>query len=214
MTVTQNKHNMRKTITSLVIMLISFLSFGQSQGNYILIINNDSIQTNLNNELLYKTSSGEELTIKIAQPELLKYSDDMIAFSYDKSLSVSNVEIDEGIEQCMIMKSTGNGFMVQKYRTIDPSSLTELMLNEIIKESINYGYSKTEKEFSKKLKSGQTIEGIQATLTYKGEKEVYTVATYGGKDEGVVVITMFLSEDYADDKEIIELFLETLEIKE
>lgn len=113
----------------------------------------------------------------------------------------------------MIIKSTGNGFMVQKYKTINPSSLTQLMLNEITKESVSYGYSKTEKQFKKKLKSGQTIEGIQATLTYKGGKEVYTVATYGAKDEGIIVITMMLNEEYKDGKEIIELFLETLEIK-
>ena len=40
--------------------------------------------------------------------------------------------------------------MVQKFKTIDPSSLTRLMLNEITKESISYGYSKTEKKFRKK----------------------------------------------------------------
>ena len=205
---------MIKTILTLGAFLISSMIFAQNQGNYIIIINNDSIQIDLNNDFEYKTTSGEELTIRVTQPDILTYSDDMISFNYDKSLGVSNSIIDEGIEQCMIMKSTGNGFMVQKYQTINPSSLTQLMLNEIIKESINYGYSKTEKKFKKKLKSGQTIEGIQATLTYKGEKEVYTVATYGAKDEGIIVVTMLLSEDYKEDNEIIELFLETLEIND
>ena len=205
---------MTKTIITLGALLIGFISFAQNQGNYFIIINNDSIQVNLNNDLQYKTSSGEELTIRITQPEILTYSDDMISFSHHKSLSVSDSKIAEGIEQCMIFKSTGNGFMVQKYRTINPSSLTQLILNEITKESISYGYSKTEREFKKKLKSGQTIEGIQATLTYKGENEIYKVATYGGKDQGIIVVTMLLSEDYPEDKEIIELFLETLVIKE
>ena len=208
------KNKIKKTTINLIALLISFISFSQNQGNYILIINNDSIHTNLNNELQYKTQSGEKLTIKITQPDILVYSDEMISFSHDKSLSVSNTKIDKGIEQCMIVKSTGNGFMVQKYRTFNPSSLTQLMMNEITKESVSYGYSKTEKVFKKKLRSGQTIEGIQATLTYKGEKEVYTVATYGAKDEGIIVVTMLLNEDYSDDKEIIELFLKTLEIKE
>lgn len=205
---------MTKITITLVAICIGFISLAQSQGNYIVIINNDSIQTDLNNELAYKTSSGEELIIKITQPDILTYSDEMISFSHDKSLSVSNSKISDGIEQCMIIKSTGNGFMVQKYQTINPSSLTQLMLNEITKESISYGYSKTEEKFEKKLKSGQTIQGIKATLSYKGEKEVYTVATYGRKDEGVIVVTMLLSEDNSSGKEIIGLFLETLEIKE
>jgi len=194
-------------------LLIGLTCFAQNQGNYIIIINSDSIHVNLDDELQYKTPSGEELRIEVIQPEIITYSDDMISFSHHKSLSVSDSKIDEGIEQCMIMKSTGNGFMVQKYRTFNPGGLTQFMLNEIIKESISYGYSKTEEEFSKELVSGQTIEGIRATLEYNGEKEVYTVAAYGEKDEGVIIVTMLMSEDYPEDEEIIDLFLETLEIK-
>lgn len=204
---------MKKSIITLSLSLLGFIHFVQAQGNYFVIINQDSVQVNLNQEVEYKTASGENFTLKITQPDVLTYSDDMISFNHDKTFSVSNSEIDEGIDQCMIMSSAGNGFMVQKYRTINPSSLTKLMLNEITKESINYGYDKSETIFKKQLKSGQTIEGIQATLTYKGEKEIYTVATYGKKDEGIIVVTMLLNEDYPKDKEIIDMFLETLELK-
>ncbi len=204
---------MRKSIITLGLFLLGFIQFVQAQGNYFIIINQDSVQVDLNQEVQYKTAKGESLTLKLTQPDVLTYSDDMVSFSHDKTYSVSNSDIDEGIDQCMIMSSTGNGFMVQKYRTIDPSSLTRLMLNEITKESITYGYEKTEAEFKKQLKSGQTIEGIQATLTYKGDKEVYTVATYGRKDEGIIVVTMLLNEDYPEDKKIVDLFLDTLELK-
>lgn len=205
---------MTKSIMTLGVLLVSIVSFAQTQGNYIIIINNDSIRVDLNNEVDYTDKLGEKHTFKIIQPEILTYSDDMISFSHSKSLNVSNSKIEEGIEQCMLMQSTGNGCMVQKYKTINPSSLTRLMLNEITKESISYGYSKTEKKFSKKIKSGQTIEGIQATLIYKGEKEVYTVATYGGKDEGIIVVTMLLNDDFKEDKKIIKLFLDTLSIND
>lgn len=205
---------MTKSIITLGVLLVSILSFSQTQGNYIIIINNDSIRVDLNNQVNYTDKSGEKHTIKVIQPEILTYSDDMISFSHNKSLNVSNSIIEEGIEQCMLMQSTGTGVMVQKYKTINPSSLTQLMLNEITKESISYGYSKTEKKFSKKIKSGHTIEGIQATLTYKGDKEVYTVATYGGKDEGIIVVTMLLNDDFEEDKVIIDLFLDTLSINE
>ncbi|NOT38124.1 MAG: hypothetical protein HOP11_12190 [Saprospiraceae bacterium] len=160
---------MIKSILTAILMFVNSLIFAQNQGNFILVINNDSIQVNLNMEFNYKTSSGEELKMSIIQPDVLTYSDDLISFSYEKSLSVSNTKIEKGIEQCVILKSTGTGFLIQKNKTMNPSSLTELMLKEITKESMNYGYSKSEKEFKKKLKSGQVIEGIQATLTYKDE---------------------------------------------
>lgn len=204
---------MKNSIITLWVFLLGFINFAIAQGNYFVIINQDTVSVNMNQAVQYKTDKGENLTLKITQPDVLTYSDDMVSFSHDKNFSVSNSVIDEGIDQCMIMSSTGNGFMVQKYRTIDPSSLTRLMLNELTKESITYGYEKSETEFKKQLKSGQSIEGIQATLTYKGDKEVYTVATYGKKDEGIIVVTMLLNEDYPRDKEIIDLFLETLQLK-
>lgn len=201
-----------KIMMTLGALLVCSLSFGQQDGNYIVIINSDSVQINLDTAYQYKTSSGEDLVIKVVQPNVLTYTDSMISFQYDKSLSVSDTEIGEGIEQCMVISASGNGFLVQKYKTIDPSSLTQLMLNEITKQNVSYGYVKTEKKFKKKLLSGQTIEGIEATLTYKGEKEVYTVATYGGRDEGIIVVTMLLIED-TKAKQIIDLFLNTLKIK-
>ena len=202
---------MIKTILTLGILLISSLIFAQNGANYIVIINKDSIYIDLNEDFQYKTTSGDELTIRVTQPDILTYSDDMISFSYDKSLSVSNSNIDSGIDQCAAFNAIGSGFIVQKYKTMDPSSFTEEMLEEMIKESINYGYEKTEKVFEKRLSSGQSIKGIQATLTYEGEKEIYTVATYGGKDEGIIVITMLLY-DGSEDKQMIDLFLDTLKI--
>ncbi|MFK7796578.1 MAG: hypothetical protein AB8E82_03930 [Aureispira sp.] len=193
---------------------MNLVAQSQNKGNYILIINNDSISIDLNQPAKHQTAAGATLDIQLVQPSILTYSDDMISFKHHKSLGVSNTKIQTGIEQCMILKSTGNGFMVQKYSTIDPSSLTQLMLNEITKESISYGYTKKEKAFRKKLKSGQTIKGIQATLSYKGEEQIFTVATYGEKDQGIVVVTILINEEFKDDAQIIDLFLDTLRIND
>ena len=190
----------------------SSIAFGQEEGNYIIIINGDSLRVNLDSDYTHKTSSGEKISFRLMQPDVLTYTDDMISFQYDKIFKVTNAKVDEGIEQCAILNSTGTGFMVQKYKTIDPSGLTQLMMNEITKESVNYGYAKSEIPFSKTLESGHTLQGVRTTLTYKGEKEIYTVAAYGGKDEGILVVTMLLSEGGSEDSRIIDLFLETLKI--
>ncbi len=204
---------MYQSFLALALTVISFAGISQEEGNYILVINNDSILINLDGTVDYKTPKGEALSIQLTQSDIQTYSDEMISFRHDKSLNVSNTMIEEGIEQCMILRSTGNGFMVQKYTTFDPTGFVDIMVNELTKESVNYGYTKSEKPFKIKLRSGQTLEGVQATLKYKGEKEIYTVATYGEKDEGVLVVTMLLNDDFQEDKKIIDLFLETLEIK-
>lgn len=211
--ITRFTNFMYQSFLALALTVISFAGISQEEGNYILVINNDSILINLDGTVDYKTPKGEALSIQLTQSDIQTYSDEMISFRHDKSLNVSNTMIEEGIEQCMILRSTGNGFMVQKYTTFDPTGFVDIMVNELTKESVNYGYTKSEKPFKTKLRSGQTLEGVQATLKYKGEKEVYTVATYGEKDEGVLVVTMLLNDDFQEDKKIIDLFLETLEIK-
>lgn len=212
MKITTMKRMTVKMIMLIGISIISTLTIAQENENYIVIINGDSIQIDLDTTIQHKTSSGDELSIKVVQPKLLTYSDDMVSFKYDKAFSISDTKINEEVSQCMVMTSTGTGFLVQRYNTIDPSSLTELMLNEIIKESLNYGYTKKEKKFKKKLISGHTIEGIQATLTYKGTEQFYTVATYGDKDEGILVVTMELNPDF-NEKKMIQTFLNTLKVK-
>ncbi|WP_394747596.1 hypothetical protein [Spongiimicrobium salis] len=205
---------MRILFAALLLLFTTEVIMGQEKGNYILVINKDSLKVALDQDYAYTTPSGEEVSLKIVQPNILTYSDEMISFKYDKSNSVSNTAIEKGIAQCMILKSTGNGFIVQKYENMNPSSLTQFMLSEITKESISYGYTMEQKTFKKELQGGQQLEGVEAILTYKGEKEVYTVATYGHKDQGIIVITMLLSEDFvAADKPMIDLFLNSLQVK-
>ncbi|MCB9204119.1 MAG: hypothetical protein H6603_03990 [Flavobacteriales bacterium] len=201
-----------KLHTILFLLLLAANSVS-AQGNFMLLVNGDSVYLDLNNPTQYVTKKGEKLNIELTQPAVLTYSDDMVSFNHSKQFSVSNTVIEQGIEQCMIINSTGNGFMLQKYSTINPSMLVPLMVNELTKESVSYGYKKEERDVKLKLVSGQEIKGTEAKLTYKGETEIYTVYAWGGKDEGVLVVTMLLSEDYWDDDlPFIDLFLKTLRI--
>lgn len=112
------------------------------------------------------------------------------------------------------MKATGTGYMIQTYKNFNPTFLIDLMLSEVTKESVSYGYSKKDKNFEYKLTSGQTLKGKTATLEYKGEEEVYTVAAYGSKDEGILVMTMlFTDDDYRDaDKALLAQLFSTLKL--
>lgn len=199
-----------KKIILLIIFALNF-SFSQNDGNYILVVGKDSIYFDLDKQFEINLKNFEKNKVKIIQSEYQTYSDEMIKFKYHKSLGVSNSEIEDGIEQCMVANSTGTGFLIQTFRNVNPVSFTSFMLNEIIKESVNYGYKKIETPFYRKLKSGHKVEGIKATLSYKGEKEEYTVFTYGKKDEGFIFVTMKMYDDKMNN-DIINTFLESLEI--
>lgn len=200
-------------LLAIICLLIPVESHAQtSSGNYLLIINGDTINTAIDKPMQYKIATGEELTILLTQPDMLTYSDDMLSFNYPKGSSVIASEIDEELYQIQLSLATGSGFLIQEYLTIDPSMVTRFMLNEITKESVSYGYDKTETAFSKKLRDGKTLSGIKARLEYRGEVETYLVAAYGGKDEGVLLMTMLMGDDDEEAKEVIELLLNSLKL--
>jgi hypothetical protein len=199
-----------------LIILSSFtLGMLSGESNYILKINGEDIAIDLDKEVNYTLSSGEKLNITLSQPDELVYTDHMLTFKYSKEFGISRTKVDEGIDQLGLMTSRGNGFFIQEYETITPTFFTAMMINEITKESVNYGYEKVERPFSKKLSNGKELNGVEATLTYNGDVEVYTVSTYGAKDKGVIVITMMIDPFYKDlDQPIMDLLYKSLEIKD
>jgi hypothetical protein len=74
--------------------------------------------------------------------------------------------------------------MIQEYSSMDPTSLVTLMLKEVTKESVEYGYKMTQEAVTRKLKSGETLKGLKATLRYKAEESYWEVLAYGKKDAG------------------------------
>ncbi|MEY3397931.1 MAG: hypothetical protein RL220_525, partial [Bacteroidota bacterium] len=174
-----------------------------------------SIKTDLGKKHDYVTPKGEKIQVEVVDQPLRTYSDDFISFKYDKTLSASQINVGSGIDQVMVMKASGSGVLVQEYRTMDPTMLIDLMMDEMTKESVSYGYTRKDKDVKIKLDSGITLEGKRSTLTYQGSDEEYTVLSYGGKDNGLLVITMLLNDDFAEeDQKLIDTFYETLKLTE
>jgi hypothetical protein len=194
--------------------IIIFFSLGaQAQQDYILQINDSSFDISLDkpyNILL----NGQKVNFKIKQKEILTYSTNLYNFSYSKDVKISKTEIDAGIEQISILTAEGSGLLIQKYETINPTSLNELMLTEMTKESINYGYKSKKTTYQRTLPSGQKVDVTRAELRYKDEVNIYEITSIGKKDEGILIVTMRLDEvKNTQGQKIIDLMWESLIVK-
>lgn len=113
----------------------------------------------------------------------------------------------------MLMTAEGSGLLIQKYDAFNPSMLNELMLNEITKESLNYGFEMKRMDYERTLKSGEKLKVLKAVLSYKGEVNVYEISSYGKKDEGIMIMTMTMNQDISKiGTKMINLMWESLEI--
>lgn len=198
---------MKKIVLILTLLAGSFI---YSQEDYQIVINGESTDIELDKNYEFKIKN-KLLNIKVSMKDTLTYSDDFINFKYPKEYRVVSTKIDDGIEQLMLMTAEGSGFVIQEYTTMDPSMLNELMINEVTKESVNYGFLLKREDYTRTLKSGVELNVSRAVLTYKDEINIYEVVSIGKKDEGILIMTMEMTDiENSEGKNLINLIWNTL----
>jgi hypothetical protein len=201
-----------KFFVCLVVLILSQPAF--SQEDYTLNIDGKIISVGLDRP--YETQiNGKSVSFTLRSKDTLLYDDSAFSFKYLKDYKVTKTRVDEGIEQVMIMSAEGNGVIIQKYDGLNPTSLNSLLLNEVTKESLNYGFQMKREDYQRKLQSGQTIKVDKAVLKYKDEINTYEVTSLGKKDEGIVVMTIFINEKLIKEgNKIIDLMWKSLNYKQ
>lgn len=158
--------------------------------------------------------NGQSVKFKIYAKDTITYNGTLFTFKHSKDYKVVKSIIDIGIDQQMIMTAEGTGLAVQQYTNINPTMLNEIMLAEITKESLNYGFKLERQDYERQLVSGQEIIVNKAILKYKDETNIFEVASIEGKDEGIIVITMKMDDNAnGNGQKIIDFMWNTLEYK-
>jgi hypothetical protein len=181
-----------------------------AQQDYSLTIDGQTILMGLDKPSQI-TIGGKAYPVVLKQKDTLTYANKLYTFSYLKDFKVNKKELGNDIDQVMLMTAEGSGVLIQQYQTMSPTALNELMLTELTKESISYGYEMVRKDYDRTLASGQKVRVCRAELTYKDDKNIYEIATYGGKDEGVLIMSMVMDEEMGSQgRTIIDLMWKSL----
>ena len=195
---------------TLITLLILFGINSFSQNDYKILINDTVIEISLDKEY-YINLDEKEVQFKVIANDTLVFEDDLFSFNYPKDYKISSMIIEEGIEQLMLLTAEGSGFLIQIYSTINPTTLNEMILSEVTKESLNYGYIMKRENYKRKLVSGQKLDVDKAILTYKDETSVYEVASIGDKDEGILIMTIIPIEEMSiEGRKIIDMMWNSL----
>lgn len=204
---------MKTSLKITLSLLILFFTVAHSQEDYTIEINGESFEISLDKQFQLQTKDGLK-NIILKQKDTLTYNDEMFSFNFFKEYKVGKTKIEQGIEQLMLMTPEGDGFLIQKYSTINPENLKELMLGEVTKESINYGFQMERREYKHKLTSGEDLNVIQAYLTYNDEVNIYEIASVGKKDSGLLIMAMRMNDTKNSiGEKLINLIWNSLEIK-
>lgn len=198
-----------------VLLILCFLAGFNTFGQEDLLLSIDGKVMEISSDKEYELPiNGKKVKLIVSSKDTLTYDTDLFSFQYPKDFKVSSMSIDEGIEQITIMSAEGSGLLIQKYSTINPTMLNEMMINEVTKESLNYGFKMKREDYTREIGSGQKIEISKAVLKYKDETNIYEIASMGKKDEGILVMTMIMDVNQSEQgKKLIELMWNSLNFK-
>lgn len=202
-----------RAIVLVVALSCSLHSKAQNNKNYILEINGDTVSVGLEGSSTLKTKDGRSLTVKLKQKDILVHSDNMMSFQYPSSFTVSTKMIDD-VEQILCMSGGGNGYIIQKYKNVNPENIVDMMLAEITEESKDAGYKETKTNPSVTLSSGLTVTGKRSSLVLDSEKNIFSVYPVKIKKGGLIIVEMIVNPDDKKEVQAFELFWKTLEIKD
>lgn len=185
-----------------------------AQENFTIRINEQEIDVALDSTYPVEIE-GKTFYITVMQKDTLVYETDYFSFKYLKDNNVSEIEVEEGINQAMLMNAEGSGFFVQTYTMFNPKFMEEMMLHELTKESLSYGYQMEKEHYTRQLISGEEINILRATLTYRGEENIYEVTTIGEKDEGILIVSVIMNNQWdMKGKKAVSLMWNTLSYRD
>jgi hypothetical protein len=195
-----------------ILLLIIVPAASALAGNYVLEIDGKPIELDLNRETAAALPDGKKATFRLTQKEIILFSAGMFSFEHKSVMSPSRKMIQPGLHQTMISSPTGTLIMVQEYSTLNPSSLIDLMIRELTKEEIQYGYKYSEAPVRRELADGTTVTGKKAVTEYQGNEWTREVLAYGKRDNGVLIVTAIEKGNAAAEADILALFWKSLKL--
>ncbi len=204
---------MRTATLLLAVIFLSVTLRAQNAANYILEINGDTVSLALDGTKTFKNSKGQTYTLKLKQKEVLHYEDAKFSFQYPANYTVSSEKIDDDITQLLCFAATGDGFLIQSYKDINPENMVDLMLEEMTKESVDAGYKETITTVQHTLGSGKVLTGKRSTLTLDDDTSAYEIYPVKSGKGGLLIVHIILDSEDEKAAAAKETFWKTIKLK-
>ena len=196
-----------------ILILLTIVSFSPLRAeDYIITINGTSKELGLDQETTLVLPEGISLKLILQQKEYLRFKGDLFSFEHKSKYKPNRDDLGDGVFQTMILTPLGTGVLVQEYIQMNPINLVDMMLNELTKEEVDYGYKYNEKAVTKKV-GDIRFNGKQAVTTYPGTEWTRSVLAYGSKDRGILIVTLIERDNYNTERDLIEHLWKSIELK-
>lgn len=191
---------------------VAIISSNIIAGNYILTIDGQKYEIDAGKETTLKLTDGRKIQVNLEQKEYVIFRTENFSFEHPSDIVPARTDLGKGIHQTMMSSPVGTLVLVQEYADMDPSSLVDMMLNELTKEEKKYGYKISNSSAKVKLASGSVLTGKKSIASYKGKKTLRQVLCYSLRDAGYMIVTQVADDASSKDRAMVAAFWKSLEL--
>ena len=203
----------RSILFAAVIALASTAAYADNPKTYKLTIGDVTVDIDPGETLDVTMPDGKQTKVTLSLNDFATYSGAMFSFVHPTSVAVSKTELDPHIHQYLMASALGTLIIIQEYGSMNPTSLDNLMLQELTKETVAAGGELTQQPGSRTLPDGKQLTGLTAKVKTKADTTDFEILGYGTSDQGVLVVTRVDESNAAKEGGMIEKFWESLQLK-
>ena len=202
---------MKARVTALIVVL-GVICGQAGAADYTLTIDGKQYEVDIGKASTITLPDGRKIRVTLDKKATLFFKSENFSFEHPGRLSPARTDLGDGIFQTMMMSPMGTLIIIQEHTTMNPCGLTDMMLNELTKEEVEYGYEITKGPSSKRLSSGIELQGKTAVSKYKGDEYTRYVLCHEARDTGLMIVTQIEKAAPEEDLDMIEMFWKSLRI--
>ncbi|NLR99004.1 hypothetical protein HGP17_19465 [Rhizobium sp. P38BS-XIX] len=174
----------------------------------------DGVEVGINpgDSLDVTLKDGRKVSVELQRSETVTFSGGKFSFDHDGNFAVAKTDLGGGVQQYALITPIGTGLIVQEYKGLNPSSITDFVLQQMVQESLNAGAKMTKETAQRTLADGKVLNGVKAETTTPNDVMDYEIVATGRPDGGVLVATFANKENIPKDGAIIDKLWSSLKV--
>ncbi|MGZ9718433.1 hypothetical protein [Rhizobium miluonense] len=156
---------------------------------------------------------GREVSVVLQRSESVTFTGGKFSFDHDGKFTVAKTDLGGGVQQYALMTLIGTGIIVQEYKGLNPTSITDFVLQQMVQESISGGAKMTKETAQRTLPGGSVLKGVKAETTTDNDVMDYEIVATGKPEGGILVATFLNKENIPKEGGILNKLWSSLKVE-
>ncbi|WP_112803003.1 hypothetical protein [Rhizobium sp. SYY.PMSO] len=185
---------------------------GDGKG-FRLTIDGVNVGINPGDALDVTLKDGRKLAVELQRSESVTFAGGKFSFDHDGKFTVAKTDLGGGVQQYALLTPIGTGIVVQEYKGLNPTGITDFVLQQMVQESISGGAKMTKEATERTLPSGTVLKGVKAETTTDNDVMDYEIVATGRPEGGVLVATFLNKQNIPKEGTILDKLWSSLKVE-